>query len=151
MRPGVRYGIAKPHSRVSLIQPAGAARPPARNGGACVAPPPPGDAEGIVGLPATWSERSAQSRSPAEEIVTKLPVAGNDLRYRHWGGGLRGDRVTTTAREVDGHDRLKARACKLALTLLVISGRQVVDLPSGCDRLAWFDVVRRLRRVPIFA
>ena len=30
-------------------------------------------------------------------------------------------------------------ACNLALTLLVTSGRQVVDLLSSCGRLAWFD------------
>ena len=110
MRPGVRYGIAEPQSRVWLIQPAGVrARPPARKGGACAdamscvgvapwpvttkgivrlpatpvlpapSPPcPPCDAEGIVRLPATCSEPSAQSRSCVDEIVVKVPVAGND-------------------------------------------------------------------------
>ena len=92
-------------------------------------PSPPGDAEGVVGLAATWPERSAQSRSRAEEIVTNCRWPATICDTDTGAADYAATASRTTAREVDGRDRLKARACKLALTLLV----------------------RRLRRVPISA
>ena len=45
----------------------------------------------------------------------------------------------TPADEVDRDDRWGARACDLALTLLLIAGWEIVDLLPGCDRHGWFD------------
>ena len=101
------------------------------------------DAEGTVRPAATWSEPSGQSPSRVDEIVNEGA-----------GGPQRSDTDTrvadypavasrTAAREVDGHRWLERAG--LGLTRLLISGWEVVDLLSGCNRLARFDVVRRLR------
>ena len=52
------------------------------------------DAEGIVRLPATWWETERAIPVRAEEIVMKLPVAGNAPIPTPAPRILRGDRVT---------------------------------------------------------
>ena len=146
IRPGVRHGIAELRVRVSLINEQ-VLEQDRRHGmwsvPACDELPSEYvlllEAEGIVRLPATWTERIRDPGADVDEIAVDVPVAGPDEMPTLHAEDYPAIATRTPADDIDRDDRWGARACDLALTLLLIAGWEIVDLLPGCDRHGWFD------------
>ena len=94
--------------------------------------------EGILRLPTAWSEPSAQSRSRADDRHES--ACGRQLSDSDTGDADYAAIDVTHAHTRNRWARSPEGApCNLALTLLVISGRQIVDRLPGCERRAWLE------------